>query len=233
MHPATECVLSGSPTQVEPAAVGRSLLSLRAVSFGYGDRLILRDIDFDLAAGSFTSVIGHNGSGKTTLLKVILGVLKASSGSVRFHFAAGQGASSSIGYVNQGAIDTRLPLSVREVVEIGRIGKAGAKPATEALAAAGIEDLASRQYRELSGGQKQKVQIARCLVRDPRLLLLDEPTSFLDESSERDFMGLLRLLNRERGITIAMISHDRSIVEAYSDRVVRLDSGRLREESLQ
>jgi zinc transport system ATP-binding protein len=210
------------------------LLSLRGVTFGYGPYPVFKDLDLDIAEGSFTSVIGHNGSGKSTLLKIILGVLRPSSGSVRFGEIDKRGNVAEIGYINQGAIDTRLPLSALEVVEIGLIGKerAAAGPGPmDALRAIGIDSLASRQYRELSGGQKQKVQIARCLVRDPRLLLLDEPTSFLDESSELDFMRLLRKLNQERRITIVMISHDLCIVEEYSDRIVRLDGGRLREEA--
>jgi zinc transport system ATP-binding protein len=230
--------INGSPSSSgsRSAAVPRDgdlALSLRGLAFGYGRREILRGVDLDVAAGSFVSIVGHNGSGKTTLLKVILGVLKPSSGSIRF-FDSGDGASaSSVGYVNQGAIDTRLPLCAEEVVEIGLIGAEGipGRRVPDALRALGIEELAKRPYRELSGGQKQKVQIARCLVRSPRLLLLDEPTSYLDESSETEFMRLIKRLNRERRMTILMISHDRGMVETYSDRIVRLDGGVIREEA--
>jgi ABC-type Mn/Zn transport systems, ATPase component len=211
---------------------GVPALSLRGISFGYDRRTILRDVDLDVAEGAFVSIVGHNGSGKTTLLKLILGVLRPASGSITF-FNSTRGASeASVGYINQGAIDTRLPLCAAEVVEIGLIGtdKASGREAGEALRALGIEELAKRPYRELSGGQKQKIQIARCLVRSPRLLLLDEPTSYLDESSELEFMRLLKRLNGEKAMTIVMISHDRSIVETYSDRIVRLDGGRLHEE---
>jgi zinc transport system ATP-binding protein len=230
--------INGSPSSsgCRSAAVPRDgdlALSLRGLTFGYGRREILRGVDLDVGEGSFVSIVGHNGSGKTTLLKVILGVLKPSSGSIRF-FDSGDGASaSSVGYVNQGAIDTRLPLCAEEVVEIGLIGAEGipGRSVPEALRTLGIEELAKRPYRELSGGQKQKVQIARCLVRSPRLLLLDEPTSYLDESSETEFMRLIKRLNQERRMTILMISHDRSLVETYSDRIVRLDGGKIREEA--
>jgi ABC-type Mn2+/Zn2+ transport system ATPase subunit len=193
--------------------------------------MILRDLDLEIERGSFVSIIGHNGSGKTTLLKLILGVLKPSSGMIRIFPQEGDSSPPSVGYINQGCVDTRLPVSVSEVVEIGLLGRKAeqGKAVRNALRLVGIEELASRPYRALSGGQKQKVQIARCLARESRLFLLDEPTSFLDESSELDFMDILKRINGAQNITIIMISHDRSIVERCSDRIIRLDQGALRE----
>jgi ABC-type Mn2+/Zn2+ transport system ATPase subunit len=210
--------------------VERPILSLRDVCFSFEARPILGNVDLDIAAGSFTSIVGHNGSGKTTLLRIILGVLKPSFGSVSFGETGGRGVASAIGYVSQGAIDTRLPLNVTEAVQIGLVGKKDGMRVPDALRSVGISGLADKRYRELSGGQKQKVQIARCLIRDPLLLLLDEPTSFLDENSEQEFMRLIGRLHKERGIAVIMVSHDRALVNSHSDRVVRLEGGRLREE---
>lgn len=207
------------------------MVALHSVTFGYTSHPILKDISLHVREGQFVTIVGHNGSGKTTLLKLILGLIKPNSGSVSVDgksLSAGT-KRASIGYINQGSIHTRLPISVAEVVKIGLAADSRETDISESLALLGIEDLEGMQYRHLSGGQKQKVNIVRCLVGRPKLLLLDEPDAFLDQKSEIEFMEILKNLNSVRGITIIMVSHNITLVQRYASRVCRLENGSLEE----
>lgn len=199
---------------------------LEGVSFSYGHHAVLSGIDLAIIRESFTGIIGRNGAGKTTLLRLMLGSLTPDSGTITRPDAA---RGEPIGYVGQGPIATRLPLTAFEATAIGYPGKDRAKRAEEALETMGMAAFSRRLYRELSGGQKQKVQIARCLASGARIILLDEPTAALDETAEAEFMAVLDAMKKAKALTVAMISHDRALFAGRADRVVTLDRGTVSE----
>ena len=203
------------------AEPGRRLLEFDEVWFSYDGEQVLRDITFAVARGEFMAVLGPNGSGKTTLLRLALGLIRPQSGRVRIF---GQDPAhfhdwSRVGYVPQRveAVQTRFPATVKEVVSFGlyrginplRLFRhENAQAIEEALAMVGIQDLASRRVSDMSVGQQQRMLIARSLVRQPELLLMDEPVAGVDAAGQEAFHALIRRLNRELGITVMMISHD-------------------------
>lgn len=190
--------------------------------------LVLEDVSLEIMKGDFASVIGPNGGGKTTLIKLIIGLLKPTTGRVRVLGLSPTKARPSIGYMPQHAMmDPRFPVRVLEVVMMGRLrprpsigaySRADRAAATEALASVGLEDLRNRPFSALSGGQRQRVLLARALVTDPEMLLLDEPASNLDQKVEQDFFDLLRELNRH--LTIVLVSHDLGFVSGFVRTVV-------------
>ena len=210
------------------------LIEFEGVALGYGSRRILHDIDFDIAPGDFLGIVGPNGAGKTTLLKAILGLLQPLSGRV-----ARPAEGVRIGYVPQrDSVDTLFPLTVLDIVLMGRYKLIGpfARPGAEdrrlamkALEHVGMDSMASRAYPNLSGGQKQRALIARALVGDPGLLILDEPTNGMDLVSEHAIMELVRRLHDEDGITVLMVSHLLNTVVNYAKRIAIVGDGSLRE----
>jgi len=184
-------------------------------------RPVLEDISFRVAAGAFLGVIGPNGAGKTTLLRALLGLVPIRSGriSVLGHSPGGLGSDAhAIGYVPQRAsVPRNFPATVADIVMMGRvccngrmrIARAGDwKKVREELESLGLGALVSRPIGRLSGGEMRRVLLAQALCGGTRLLVLDEPTVGLDLPAELDFYGLLRRLQRERGITIVCVSHD-------------------------
>src|ERR1043166_2324297 len=202
----------------------KKLIVFERADLGYGNRRILSGIDFDVVAGDFLGIVGPNGAGKTTLLKAILGLLKPMAG--RVERPAG---SVNIGYVPQReSVDTLFPLTVLDIVLMGRYSRLGpfGRPtrddkerAFKALDHVGIRDLANRSYQNLSGGQKQRALIARALVGEPTLLILDEPTNGMDLVSEKAIMELVRHLHDVDRITVLMVSHLLNTVVNYAKRI--------------
>jgi zinc transport system ATP-binding protein len=189
--------------------------------FSYNSVPVVRDINFSITPGEFAAILGPNGSGKTTLMKLALGLLKPTSGQVLLFGKPAETFTDwhKIGYVPQRtqATESRFPASVREVVNFGSY--AGFNPLSifkrkrsnrveEAMDLAGIAHLASRRVSDLSVGQQQRMLIARSLVRQPDLLVMDEPVAGVDAAGEEQFHTMVRRLNREFGITIVMVSHD-------------------------
>jgi len=179
----------------------------------------------------FTSIIGHNGSGKTTLIKIIMGFLKYRKGKIFINGidSASQEfrkANKSFGYISQGSIATILPVTVKEIIGIAGIGNKhfDKKLYDNVLSTFGIKKLENELYRTLSGGQKQKVNIARCVAQEAEIIILDEPDAFLDPKSQHEIMELIKEVNLSKKISIVMISHDFSIVEKYSDRVFVIEN---------
>ena len=200
-----------------------SALRLSGVSAGYGDGAVLQDVTLALPPGSVTAVIGPNGSGKSTLLKAILGLTPTVSGDVTLGDRPVQEQRHRVAYVPQReAVDWTFPVSAQQVVLMGRYRRIGwlrwpgtgdASAVGDALARVGMRDLASRQIGALSGGQQQRVFLARALVQEATLLLLDEPMTGIDQTTEQLIQALFAEL-RDAGATILYATHD---LESASD----------------
>jgi len=208
------------------------LIDVENVSFSYGGRLVLEDITLPIREGDFLAVIGPNGSGKTTLLKIILGLLEPGRGQVRIlgRPASEFGDRHLIGYIPQRAthFDPIFPASVREVVGMA-VSRSGLSRREEdaavraALEVVGLAGLERRRIGLLSGGEQQRVFIARAIVRKPRILFLDEPTAGVDAGTQKDFYALLDFLNSGQGMTIVLVTHDIGIVDKHVNRVACLN----------
>ena len=190
-----------------------AILKVNQLSLGYENQVVINNISFEVNNKDFVLVIGSNGVGKSTLIKGILGIIKPISGEITRDLN-----SKNIGYMPQETkVDKNFPASVMEIVLSGLINKMGRRPfynkedkdkAREALRILKIENLEKKIFSELSGGQRQKVLLARSLCATTNLLILDEPSNNLDQESKVDFYCTLKHLNEGHGITIIMITHD-------------------------
>jgi zinc/manganese transport system ATP-binding protein len=218
-------------TDVANSPAGRPIVALENVSCGYGRTVVLRDVTLALPAGTFTGLVGPSGAGKTTLLRLLMGQVAPTRGRVLVDgVALARGTlPAGIGYVPQlETVDWNFPVTVEQVVLMGRIRSMGWQPWPSredraALAALlerlGLRHLARNHIRELSGGQQQRVFLARALISNPRLLLLDEPTSGVDIKTRNDVLALLHELNRQ-GISIMLTTHDLNAVAATLPHIV-------------
>lgn len=203
-------------------------IRLENIGFSYGPVTVLESASLSIGEREFISVVGPNGGGKTTLLKLLLGLLEPQTGTIEVFGHAPQAGRRWIGYLPQHAqLDPSFPVTATDVVLMGRLGKtrsvgfytrADRLAAREMLGRVGLGQLANRPLSALSGGQRQRVLIARALVSEPRLLLLDEPSSSLDDYVERELYDLLKELNKE--LTIVVVSHDIGFVSGYVEKVV-------------
>ena len=213
---------------------------VKELDFSYGSTQVLNHISFTVAAGKFAVLLGQNGAGKSTLLKLMLGelTLNGADGSIQLlgrdirQFKNWQ----EISYVPQSGMASfqNFPASVEEIVQanlyarIGRFRFAGKKEkelVRQALIQVGMENFSKRLISRLSGGQQQRILLARALVNGPQLLLMDEPTSGMDEKSTEDFYRLLKDINREQGVTVLMVTHDRKRLEPFADDIWILEDG--------
>ena len=206
-------------------------IEIEQLNFRFSGPAILSDITLTIESGEFLALVGPNGGGKTTLIKLILGLLKPTSGKIKVLGKTPQTASSSIGYVSQYPTFQRdFPITVEDVVELGTVskklqlwpfGKKTNSAVTQALEETGIEHLRKETIDTLSGGQIQRVQVARALASKPQILLLDEPTANIDQRGEAEIFDLLKALNDR--LTIIVISHDIGFISAYVKRVACLN----------
>ncbi len=194
-----------------------ALLSARRLNFSRGRRSILHAVDLDLRAGEILTLIGPNGAGKTTLVKLLLGVERPDSGSIQ------RRDGLVIGYVPQRFdLDRAVPMTVHRFLTLS--GQPLEADAAEALLGeVGAQGLLERQFSELSGGELQRVLIARALVRSPQLIVLDEPVRGVDYVGEAELYALISRLRTERNIGVLLVSHDLHVVMAQSDRVLCLN----------
>jgi zinc transport system ATP-binding protein len=200
-----------------------TIIEVSRVSFAYNGQPVLADVDLKVERGDFLLVMGPNGGGKTTLLKLILGLLQPARGTVRLFGLPPARAVHRIGYVPQNVhVNKSFPISVLDVVLTGRLRKGRGWPrygredrsaARAALERLGVWDLRRRRIGELSGGQLQRVFIARALVSDPEVLLLDEAMASIDAQGRGEFYGALADLNRT--VTIVAVSHDMMVLSSH------------------
>jgi zinc transport system ATP-binding protein len=211
----------------------KTVVEIRDVSVRYPSGVLALDgITIDVDDKDLIALIGPNGAGKSTLLKVILGLIKPTTGSVRLLGSEDLTKNLKyVGYVPQSAQarDANLPFTVYETVMLGRTPQAGLfhradakdrQKVEEVLKLFGIFDLKDRRIGQLSGGQSQRVFLAKAMVADPKLLLLDEPTSGVDTSSKTEFYSTLDRLNKETGITVILCSHDIGVITKIANRVL-------------
>ena len=211
--------------------MSEEVIRLDDVWVKYGDITVLEGINLSVQNLDFLGIIGPNGGGKTTLLKVILGLIKPARGKVKVLGASPEKSRRFVGYVPQiTQFDREFPVAVLDVVLMGRLGRKGflgkytdedKKVAYEALESVEMLEFKDRQVGKLSGGQLQRVLLARALAADPRILLLDEPTASVDEPTKTELYELLKNLNRK--ITIILVSHDIGVISSHVDKIACLN----------
>lgn len=212
--------------------ISTPLVRFDHATLGYGRRVVLSDLSFEIPEGDFLGLVGPNGAGKTTVLRAILGSLQPVSGSVTVKHGL------RFGYVPQrDSVDYGFPLKVIDVVLMGRYDRIGLgrrpkaadrQHAMDALMHVGIAHLAQQQLSALSGGQKQRTLIARALVGEPSILVLDEPTNGMDLVSTTQILSLVRELHERDGITVLMVSHALNEVANYVNRIALTMEGAFR-----
>lgn len=210
----------------------QSVIQVRHLSVDYGRSRALSDVNFEVAQGEYLGIIGPNGGGKSTLLKAMLGLIPAAEGTVDILGKPAGKTGALVGYVPQfSAMEREFPITVRDVVLTGRLARsnllfhrysaADRAVAERALEQAGIANLAGRQIGGLSGGEFQKMLIARALAIGPKILLLDEPTASVDEKSRKQIFSLLGQLAGK--MTILLVTHDTMAVSSQVHRIACLN----------
>ena len=215
------------------------VIDIQALNFAYGSVPTLSGIDLQVAEGEFLGVVGPNAGGKSTLLKLILGLLQPQSGSIHVLDRTPSAANRLLGYVPQYPSFPRdFPITVEQVVQLGRLGlgpgggrwralwpgrvsDADREAVRRALAEVEARDIVKRQIGSLSGGQLQRMLLARALVGEPRILILDEPTANIDQRLEGEIFDLLKAFNAR--MTILVVSHDVAFISRYVSRVACLN----------
>ena len=205
-----------------------TVIKLEQVSFAFDKFLALENVNLKVEDRDFIGIVGPNGGGKTTLLRLMMGLLKPTGGTVTVLDSVPEKKRRYFGYVPQNSYtDRHFPIKVKEVVAMGLVTsysfspwftKDEMKQVYNSMKAVSIDDLAEKKYGELSGGQRQRCLIARALVSEPRIILLDEPTASVDNTVEKDIYELLSSLNEKQ--TIILASHDIGFISSYVNRVV-------------
>jgi zinc transport system ATP-binding protein len=212
------------------------IIDIQHVDFAYGQRLVLKQIDLRVEIGTTLGLIGPNGGGKTTLLRLMLGLVRPTRGRILIDGLDPQraiGRGDVIGYLPQNpAISPNFPLNVRQLVRLGLVGKTGMlrsyRPddlrfADELIERIGLREIADEPVGTLSGGQLQRVLIARALAPRPKVLLLDEPTTGIDRAGQQQFIDFLQDLKGLLKLTVVFVSHDLRAVTSISNRIACLN----------
>ncbi|MDB5055251.1 MAG: Zinc/manganese transport system ATP-binding protein [Bacilli bacterium] len=205
------------------------------ISVHLGGKNILNHISFTVKPGEFMGIIGPNGAGKTTLFQVLLGILEPQHGIVQFEDENHKQVerSSAIGYVPQSRqIDPEIPMTSWDFVSLGLPHKIRPwftskdhKAIEDALRMTDAENLSHKMIGKLSGGERQRVYLAQALVRNPRVLLLDEPTSNLDPGAQEKMASVVHKICHETGVSVLFISHDINLIARYAHRILYLTQG--------
>ena len=216
------------------------VLKISNISFSYENKQVLEGIDLDVHAGEIIGILGPNGSGKSTLLRVMDGLLAPQSGDIfingrSYNRYSRKNLAREVAMVAQ-EHHFRFNFSCIEVVMMGRFphlkpmqfeDHKDFKIAVESLKATYALEFAERSIHDLSGGERQRVLIARALAQEPRVILLDEPTSFLDLKFKREIFRLVSSLSREKGLAVVIVSHDIDLISQYCSRVILLKNGKV------
>lgn len=216
--------------------IKETIISLKDLSISYDFTEALENISIDIQKGDYIGLAGPNGAGKTTLIKAILKLIPISKGNIEL-FGKDLNYFNEwfkVGYLPQKitGINPLFPISVEEVVDLGllsgkglmkNINKADKIKTYQVLDSLNIGNLKSRLFSSLSGGQQQRVILARALVSEPEILCLDEPSTALDPESRESFFELINILNKEKGITIILITHDTGYIGKYANKLLYLD----------
>lgn len=215
----------------------KNIISIENVSFGYNKDNILNDIMLSIDEGDFVGIVGCNGSGKSTLLKLLIGQLTPSKGKINFFNEEISKSNNldKIGYVSQISMSTgaNFPATVEEIVMANLYSKIGfmrfpqkehKEKVKEALKIVNMEEYSKRLIGNLSGGQQQRVMIAKALVSEPKVLILDEPTTGIDAASEEQLYNLLEKLNKNSKITIVIVSHDFEKMSKYTNKLFKVEN---------
>lgn len=193
-----------------------NLISVKNLSVQQNRKTVLSDVNMTISTGEIVTIVGPNGSGKSTLIRTIIGALKPTSGSIERNSAV------TIGYVPQKLqIDSRLPITVKRFLQLPTRHKTD--DISSALNRVGLSNVDNQQLTELSGGQFQRALLARAILMQPNLLILDEPTQGLDQSGAASFYQLINELRTTMGCAILMVSHELHVVMSTSDRVICLN----------
>ena len=217
-----------------------SSIDVRGLSHSYGTLRVLKEVSFKVAAGEFVGIVGANGSGKTTLLNCVSGILGPTGGIIRVcgkevRTTDSMEMARSVAIVPQESSDN-FAFTVEEMVLMGRYAhierfsfeeERDHEAAEHAMKATGTWKLRERSVTELSGGEKRRVIIARALAQEPRVMLLDEPTSHLDLRHQLEILGLIREQNGRKGLTVLAVFHDLNLAARFCDRLLIMDSGRI------
>lgn len=212
------------------------LAAIKEITFGYEHIPSLEGVTFDLESGEFVGITGPNGASKSTLLKLILGLLKPWSGEIKLSKTNSKGKKLTVGYVPQqiSSFNVGFPSTVLELVRSGRFQKKKWYQKLNELDHEAVKlalemvDMWDNRYRkvgDLSGGQKQKIIIARILASEPDLLVLDEPTTGMDAESRKGFYEFMQHQVKEHNRTVVMVTHDQDEVENYLDKIIHIEKG--------
>ncbi|MDD6840962.1 MAG: ATP-binding cassette domain-containing protein [Spirochaetales bacterium] len=197
------------------------LLCIDDVSVGYGEKIVIKDFSLTVNKGDHFLLLGPNGSGKTTLFRLILGIIPPMKGKVEYPMGR------SVSYARQDPPSSPFPISVEEVVEMGlwKSGREREKTINEALEMTDALHLKKRLFHSLSGGERQRVSLSRCLAQNSPLILLDEPSSFLDRESRDSFISLMEKVATPERAIIA-ITHDSTVIDRLGWKEVTLERRR-------
>ncbi|MEA2039601.1 MAG: ABC transporter ATP-binding protein [Thermodesulfobacteriota bacterium] len=215
-------------------------IDIKNLNYAYGKYVVLTDVSFRVKRGDFFIIIGPNGSGKTTLMSLISGIIRPKKGQLEVFGMSMQGytrkaLARTIAFVPQ-MVEVDFPFTVNEVVLMGRSPHQGIlglekredlEIAKQAIAFTGLEHLSHRKLTQLSGGELQRVYIAKAICQEPRIMLLDEPTASLDLAHQTRLMDLMEKLREERGLTIVMVSHDVNLAAMYGQNLLLLKEGQI------
>jgi iron complex transport system ATP-binding protein len=215
-------------------------ITVKNLSYSFSNRAVLQNLSFEVAEGEFFLIIGPNGSGKTTLMRTMAGILKPHNGQIdiferQISIYRRKELARSVAFLPQG-LPVDFPFTVAELVLMGRApynsalgieNKEDHVISEQAMKFTEVDHLAGRKLNQLSGGEQQRVFLARAICQEPKILLLDEPTASLDLAHQVRIMDLMERLKAEKGVTIVMVSHDINLAAMYGDRLLLLREGRI------